>query len=126
MHPTSTRLNTLSAVLNDTELNPNENNYVIKKLDLFMDQCNTEYAEQFYNLSSSNQEELVDKKINSKDLQTWFSRLLTLIFEALLLDPAYGGNTDKAVWLWLDHDPGYPRSKMVNSYPNILMKKNEI
>ena len=41
--------------------------------------------------------------------RAWLSLLLTYIFEALLSDPAYGGNPDEIGWRWLQHQPGYPR-----------------
>ena len=41
--------------------------------------------------------------------RAWLSLVLTYIFEALLSDPAYGGNPDQIGWRWLQHQPGFPR-----------------
>ena len=41
--------------------------------------------------------------------RAWLSLVLTYIFEALLSDPAYGGNPDQIGWRWLEHQPGFPR-----------------
>jgi len=41
--------------------------------------------------------------------RVWLSLVLTYIFEALLSDPAYGGNPDQVGWRWLEHQPGFPR-----------------
>jgi len=39
----------------------------------------------------------------------WLSTVLLYVFEALLTDPAYGGNPDGIGWKWLGHTPGFPR-----------------
>ena len=41
--------------------------------------------------------------------RAWLSLMLYYIFEALLSDPAYGGNPDEVGWRWLQHQPGFPR-----------------
>lgn len=41
--------------------------------------------------------------------RAWLSLMLYYIFEALLSDPAYGSNNDQVGWLWLQHQPGFPR-----------------
>lgn len=41
--------------------------------------------------------------------RAWLSLVLTYILEALLSDPAYGGNPDQIGWRWLQHQPGFPR-----------------
>jgi len=52
--------------------------------------------------------------------------MLTLIFEALLLDPIYGVNTNNIGWNWLNHDPGVPRPNKENMYPTIYTTINEV
>ena len=39
--------------------------------------------------------------------------------EALLTDPAYGGNPDGIGWRWLGHTPGYPRPSAATIYPRL-------
>jgi gluconate 2-dehydrogenase gamma chain len=41
--------------------------------------------------------------------ESWISATLLHIFEALLSDPIYGGNTDERGWKWLNYTPGIPR-----------------
>ena len=41
--------------------------------------------------------------------ESWLSAMLLHIFEALLSDPVYGGNTAERGWKWLDYKPGMPR-----------------
>jgi gluconate 2-dehydrogenase gamma chain len=50
----------------------------------------------------------------------WLSKLTTLIFEALLLDPVYGVNVNEIGWEWLEHQPGIPRPTEENKYPIYL------
>ena len=48
--------------------------------------------------------------------------MVTLLFEALLLDPLYGGNKEEKGWKWLNHTPGFPRPTEELRY-EVLMKK---
>ncbi len=41
--------------------------------------------------------------------ENWIDTILTYIFEAMLGDPIYGGNKNKAGWRWLHHKGGDPR-----------------
>lgn len=41
--------------------------------------------------------------------RAWLSLILYYVFEALLSDPAYGGNPNEIGWRWLQHRPGFPR-----------------
>jgi len=41
--------------------------------------------------------------------RAWLSLVLYYLFEALLSDPVYGGNTDEIGWRWLEHQAGFPR-----------------
>jgi gluconate 2-dehydrogenase gamma chain len=50
----------------------------------------------------------------------WLSKLTTLIFEAVLLDPVYGGNVNEIGWEWLEHQPGIPRPTSTTKYPKYL------
>jgi gluconate 2-dehydrogenase gamma chain len=108
-------------VLNDSLLDPAENQYIIDKLDVFAEKCKETTGSVFEKLSQEEKHIYVQSVIDDWG-ETWVSRLLTLIFEALLTDPMYGGNPDRTGWKWLNHDPGVPRPILVNSYPEILEK----
>ena len=41
--------------------------------------------------------------------RSWISVMLLHIFEALLSDPIYSGNSDEKGWKWLNYSPGNPR-----------------
>lgn len=72
------------------------------------------------NLTSSQWESLINNATKIVEHKNWLSRILTLIFEALLLDPIYGGNTNEIGWQWLNHVPGNPRPTNELKYPNYV------
>lgn len=113
-------------VLNDKRIDPDENQFIIDKLDLFIEQCLQVHGREFYELSDSEQYEFTETISKQTWGNTWISRLLTLIFEALLLDPVYGGNPNRIGWEWLQHDPGFPRPDDRLKYPQILFVSHEV
>lgn len=62
----------------------------------------------FHKLKNIKKEEVLQKIASSSAGENWLSLLLLYIFEALLTDPVYGGNTDKIGWQWLEHKSGFP------------------
>ncbi len=107
-------------VLKDPLLNPKEAEYIIKYLDKYRNVCKDTHNKEFTQLSHADQAVFI-KAISKEGWgRRWMSRLLTLIFEALLLDPVYGGNPDGVGWKWLNHDPGLPRPNDSNVYPTIM------
>lgn len=113
-------------LLNDSEQDPDENNYIIEKLDEFAEYCKEETGSNFLDLNSKEQHDFIKKTSRVKWGRTWLSRLLTLIFEALLLDPQYGSNPDGIGWKWLNHNPGSPRPTKNLLYPEILNRSHEV
>lgn len=113
-------------VLNDTELDPDENRYIIEKLDKLEAYSKKHTGDSFVDLSMDEQFNLLDELTEIKWGNRWISRLLTLIFEALLLDPQYGANPDGIGWKWLQHDPGTPRPAKNLLYPEILNYSHEV
>lgn len=113
-------------VLNDEELDPDENRYIIEKLDKFETLTKEKLGYSFIDLNPREQHVMVEQVSELKWGKRWLSRLLTLIFEALLLDPSYGCNPEGIGWQWLNHDPGSPRPDKDHIYPNILTVSNEV
>jgi len=109
-------------VLNDPLLDPDENAFLIDKLDAFNAKCKVEYGDDFYELSHSEQHDFIGGIAEEVWGKKWLSRLITFIFEALLVDPAYGGNTNEMGWEWLSHNPGQPRPIEEIRYPEIFNK----
>jgi len=66
------------------------------------------HEKSFYQLSEANKEAVLQRIATSSAGENWLSMLLLYLFEALLTDPVYGGNTNKVGWQWLEHKPGFP------------------
>ena len=79
-----------------------------------------------FDLNPKEQKAVIEDLADTKWGERFLSRMLTLIFEALLLDPQYGGNPDGIGWQWLNHDPGSPRPKQTHLYPTILTISHEV
>ncbi|MCT4582677.1 MAG: gluconate 2-dehydrogenase subunit 3 family protein [Flavobacteriales bacterium] len=78
------------------------------------------FNQPFLDLSPDIQYRTVELLAKKKKTKLWVSKLITMIFEALLTDPCYGGNVDQVGWDWLNHNPGTPRSKEKYRYPTVL------
>ena len=113
-------------VLNDEQLDPSENDYIIEKLNKFEARAQEKLGYSFLDLNPKEQHALVEEVSELKWGRIWLSRLLTLIFEALLLDPQYGGNPEGVGWTWLEHNPGLPRPKASHLYPSIRTLSHEV
>lgn len=113
-------------VLRDELLDPEENQYIIDRLGQFSEFAKEKLNYNFYDLNPKEQTAIIEDVANTAWGERFLSRMLTLIFEALLLDPQYGGNTDQAGWNWLSHDPGIPRPKETHLYPTILTVSHEV
>ena len=113
-------------VLNDPELDPAENQYIIEKLERLMDVSQKSEGDEFHKLSRATQEDIVAEIAAESWGKRLFSRLLTLTFEALLINPAYHVNPNEVGWKWLSHNPGQPRASVQLMYPQILDRKNEL
>ena len=66
------------------------------------------FEQYFAQLSENKKEQVLQRIAKSSAGESWLSLLLLYIFEALIADPIYGGNTDKIGWQWLEHIPGFP------------------
>jgi len=113
-------------VLNDSLLDPKEKNYVIKYIDQIDKSAKDRYGASFLELSKKEREDHIAFIAKESWGKKWLSRILTLIFEALLLDPIYGGNPNNIGWNWLGHHPGQPRPTKEINYPAIIKSTNEI
>lgn len=113
-------------VLNDPLMDQEEKDYIIKKLNKFNTICIKDHSKDFYKLDQKEKEDYVEKIADSKWGKKWISRLLTLIFEALLLDPVYNVNPEQIGWEWLEHNPGQPRADKTHKYPDILKISHEV
>jgi hypothetical protein len=102
-------LDYLQWVISDSRMDPSEVKYLINGVAWLEESSEENFSQSFLNLSQSNKEKLVAKISKESWGESWLSVILTLIFEALLSDPQYQGNTNSVGWKWLNHNPGNPR-----------------
>ena len=113
-------------VLNDVREPQREKDFIVEHLD-GLNELSQEIHKTSYGLLSIDRQECVlELFFKEKVPKRWGSRMLTLIFEALLLDPLYGVNPDNIGWKWLNHNPGAPRPNDKNMYPTIYTTMNEV
>ena len=74
-----------------------------------------QFDRSFFELDPAEREAVLRKVETSPVGRYWLSLMVYYLFEALLADPVYGGNTDTIGWRWLGHQPGFPRPP--SAYP---------
>jgi gluconate 2-dehydrogenase gamma chain len=107
-------------VLADAEKDTDEVNYLIDGIGWTDETAEEEFSKNYLDLAKSEREQLVELISKEGWGESWLSMVLTLIFEALLCDPHYGGNPESIGWKWLEHDPGQPRPTSDLLYPGII------
>ena len=81
------------------------------------------FKKTFLQLSTTQQQEMIEKIVNSRAGRNWVSMLLSYILEALLADPVYGGNKNGIGWNWLQHQPGYPAPPADKTWDKLLQRR---
>lgn len=112
--------------LKDKNLEISSYNFLLDNLKKLNKEAIQLYKKNFHEMGLSEQEDFIATLSKKTWGENWLSRLLSLIFEALLLDPQYHVNPKNIGWEWLEHNPGYPRPKANQLYPTILNKKHEV
>lgn len=121
--PSASDINALSYlqwVILDPRMDPSEVEYIINGIQWIEETANENYSKPFLDLSQPQKEQLIEDISIENWGESWLSVILTLIFEALLSDPQYGGNPDSIGWKWLEHYPGYPRPSKDLLYDTIF------
>lgn len=114
-------------VLHDTLNRKIEDNaYILVGLNWADETAQEIYFSPFVELSQEQKEALVGKLTELDWGKNWSSMIITLILEALVLDPIYGGNKNEAGWNWLNHTPGFPRPTEENRYERIMEKQMKL
>jgi len=122
------QLNTLKHIDNyliDIYIDPSEQTFLINGIDWLNETALEIYKNDFNFLNQEEKIRILKKISNESWGESWLSKLLTLTFESLLLDPLYQINIDEAGWKWLNHKPGQPRPEFEIAYPEILKRKQE-
>lgn len=76
----------------------------------------------FIALDEAGRERVLREVEKSEAGRNWLSLILVYLLEALLADPAYGGNPDGAGWRWLTHVPGYPTPPPDKRYTELMKR----
>ncbi len=123
------QLNTIHHInvyLSDPLIDPDEQKYIINGTGWLDETSHEIFKTGFLSLNHSQQVKILKNILKTSWGESWLSRLLTLTFESLLLDPLYQVNINEAGWQWLHHIPGKPRPQKNISYPEILNRKKEL
>lgn len=97
------------AVLSDADRDNEDRKLVKNGLIELQDICWKKHRKIFIDLSPK-QRDMCLKIFEKTPLgRPWIMTVLGYIFEALLVDPVYGGNPDGIGWKWLEHQAGLPR-----------------
>lgn len=106
--------------LQDDLIKEYQRQFILEGADKLESETQNIFKSSFLELNPEFQNKTITLLAKKKRTKLWLSKLLTLIFEALLTDPSYGGNKNKIGWEWLNHNPGFPRSNQKNQYPEII------
>jgi len=107
-------------VLSDERMDPEEKEYIINGIGWVDETAEENFSKNFVKLTQAEREKLIGDVSKETWGRSWLGVILTFIFEALLSDPQYGGNTDEIGWDWLHHNPGQPRPTKKLLYPQIF------
>ncbi len=106
-------------VLADPFYHPGRKEELLDGLTALQKLAQGRHRKPFWELNEQEQDALVAQMAADEKHQGWLSLLLTLILEALLADPIYGGNPSQVGWQWLDHYVGVPRPDEATRYDRI-------
>ncbi len=115
----------INSYLTDPLIDPDEQKNVINGIQWLNETAQETFKTGFLSLNETQQNEILQNILKTSWGESWLSKLLTLTFESLLLDPLYQINTGEVGWYWLHHQPGQPRPKSEIAYPEILSRKKE-
>ena len=106
----------LYAVLSDPHRDNADRLLVKDGLIELQDICWKKHQQLFIDLSQQQREASLRTFENTPNGTPWIMTVLGYVFEALLVDPVYGGNPDGIGWKWLEHQAGLPRPTMETRY----------
>ena len=115
----------INVYLSDPLIDPDEQKYIINGIQWLNETAHELFKSDFVSLQKSQQSQTLQNIVKTSWGESWLSKLLTLTFESLLLDPLYQVNTGGSGWQWLHHRAGQPRPIREISYPEILERKKE-
>ena len=112
-------LDYLRFVVGDPHIDAQEREFIVQGSAWLDELARESHGEDFYALGVDDKEGLLRRITASAAGENWVSTLLSYLLEALLSAPAYGGNTDKLGWRWLQYTPGFPLPGPGTRYPEL-------
>ena len=98
----------LRFVVSDPRIDAEERDFLLQGNRWLDDLAGQRVGRPFVALEFDEKEQLLRQIAGSSAGKNWISTLLSYLLEALLTAPAYGGNTDRIGWRWLEYVPGFP------------------
>ncbi len=112
----------LKNLLEESTFDRNEQEFILRGPNWLNELATTNHGKPFTQLTTTQQEQLLQQIARSQAGENWLSLLLVYIFEALLSSPVYGGNPDGIGWRWLEHNPGFPQPTLATSYKKLSQR----
>ena len=107
--------------------NPNadgeDKDFIFRGIGWLDELTRDQHKKTFVQLSAIQQDDIIRQIVKSRAGRNWVSMLLTYTLEALLADPVYGGNKNKAGWEWLQHQPGYPAPSVDKTWDQLQLRR---
>ena len=99
----------LHLVLQTPDFDPEERKFILDGVNWLDQFAQEKFQRAFLSLSADQHNTVLRQITQSRVGDRWVGAMLTYLLEALLSDPVYGGNPNGIGWLWLEHQPGFPR-----------------
>jgi len=112
----------LKNLLEENTFDHDEREFILNGPNWLNELANSEHSNAFTQLTTTQQEQLLQSIARTSAGENWLSLLLVYIFEALLSSPIYGGNPDGIGWRWLEHNPGFPQPTINTSYKKLSQR----
>jgi gluconate 2-dehydrogenase gamma chain len=96
-------------VIGDKHLNKKKRRLLVHGIKWTEETAQELYNASFPDIDSRQKEHVLRDLETYTNGERWLSEVLNYTFEALLGAPAYGINTNRTGWKWLDHIPGFPQ-----------------
>lgn len=112
-------LDYLRFVVNDPKVDREQRDFILQGNQWLDELSQEKHDRPFVALDPDAQDGLLRQITASAAGENWVSTLLSYLFEALLTAPAYGGNTDRVGWRWLQYVPGFPLPGPGTRYPEL-------
>ncbi len=106
----------LQWVASDSNLDTGERAFIVRGAAWLDERARDLALFPFTELNESRREQVLRAVSGSAAGENWLGTILVYLFEALLMDPVYGGNPDGIGWRWLGHTPGFPRPPAARTY----------